>query len=275
MLARNQQLLAKLGHYNTATLHYAGEWYWGVDRLPYLTERLDSLGLRRKDVSNSRLASIRQVMHVHLPVAPPAAAVELPPLEFFHSFRSPYSFLAIRRVFEIADAFGLELKIRPVLPMVMRGLKIPRSKLLYIATDAAREGRRTGTTIGKIADPVGRGAERLLAVYFYAQGQKRERDFLLNASRATWVDGVDVATDRGMRQVSGRTGLFWPDVKAAMEDDSWRKMAGHNRETMLESGSWGVPTLRLGDFVVWGQDRDWMLVRHIEELCDTGDGILI
>ena len=51
--------------------------------------------------------------------------------------------------------------------------------------------------------------------------------------------------------------------------------AEQNLESMMESGSWGVPTLRLGDFVVRGQDRDWLLIRHIEELCDTGDGILI
>jgi len=44
---------------------------------------------------------------------------------------------------------------------------------------------------------------------------------------------------------------------------------------MFDSGSWGVPTTRLGDYVVWGQDRDWLLARHIEELCDTGEGILI
>jgi len=44
---------------------------------------------------------------------------------------------------------------------------------------------------------------------------------------------------------------------------------------MMDSGSWGVPTLRMGDFWAWGQDRDWMLVRHIEDLCDTGDGIIV
>jgi 2-hydroxychromene-2-carboxylate isomerase len=43
----------------------------------------------------------------------------------------------------------------------------------------------------------------------------------------------------------------------------------------MESGSWGVPTLRLGEYTVWGQDRLWLLVRHIEEQCDTGDGILV
>jgi 2-hydroxychromene-2-carboxylate isomerase len=60
-----------------------------------------------------------------------------------------------------------------------------------------------------------------------------------------------------------------------MQDDGWQRIAETNRESMMESGCWGVPTMRLGDFVVWGQDRDWLLVRHIEEHCDTGDGILV
>ncbi len=47
LIAKNQALLESLGHYNCATLHYAGEWYWGVDRLHYLTARLDALGLNK------------------------------------------------------------------------------------------------------------------------------------------------------------------------------------------------------------------------------------
>ena len=47
------------------------------------------------------------------------------------------------------------------------------------------------------------------------------------------------------------------------------------RESMMGSGLWGVPTMRMGEFVVWGQDRDWLLVRHLEELCDPGDGIIV
>ncbi len=275
LLKRNQQLLAELGHYNGATLFYAGEWYWGIDRLHYLTDRLDALGVRRDAAVKSRLASIRQVAQISLPVSPPSTAKELPPLEFFYSFRSPYSFLSLQRVYDIADAFGLELEIRPVLPMVMRGMQVPNSKIMYIATDTAREAERFAVPFGRFADPVGAGVERCLAVYFYALGEKRERDFLLNAGEAIWAQGIDVVTDKGLRKVTGRTGLFWPDVKAALTDDSWRAIAEENRTSMMESGSWGVPTLRLGDFTVWGQDRLWLLVRHIEEQCDTGDGILI
>ena len=214
-------------------------------------------------------------MQVSLPVKPPAAAKSLPSLEYFHSIRSPYSYLALNRVYAIADAFGIELKLRPVLPMVMRGMQVPHPKLLYIAMDTTREAERLGVPYGKIADPVGEGAERCLAVFQYAESEHKGREFLLNAGTAIWSEGVDVATDKGMRKISGRTGLFWPDVLAVMASDDWREAIEANRESMMESGSWGVPTMRLGDEIFWGQDRDWLLVRHIEELCDTGDGILV
>jgi len=275
VIAESQALQKRLGHYNSGMLHYGGEWYWGVDRLHYLSARLDGLGLARADSANARLASIRQAMQVSLPVRPPAAAKALPPLELFVSFRSPYSYLILRRAFEIADAFGLELRLRPVLPMVMRGMQVPRAKLLYIAKDTVREADRRGLPFGKVADPVGEGVERCLAVFLYAESEHKARDFLLNAGTAIWSEAVDVATDKGMRKVTGRTGLFWPDVVAAMKSGEWRAQMEENRESMMASGSWGVPTMRLGDDVFWGQDRDWLLVRHIEELCDTGDGILV
>lgn len=275
LIRASQKRQERFGHYTSATLHYAGEWYWGVDRLHYLLRRLDNLSLAIGDTQHPLLASVGQAMEVMLPVAPPVAAKKLPPIEFFHSVRSPYSYLGLVRVCEIADAYGLSLKIRPVLPMVMRGMQVPRMKLLYIARDAAREAGRQGVAFGKIADPVGSGAERCLAVFYHAESEGRGRDFLTRVGEAVWSEANDVATDEGLRRVTEKAGLSWPDVKAAMESDAWRDVVAENRDSMMASGSWGVPTLRLGDYAVWGQDRDWLLVRHIEELCDTGDGILV
>ncbi len=261
VISDSQQLQIHRGHYNSAMLHYEGEWYWGVDRLPYLLDRLNDLGAARQTAPDRLLGSIRQATEVTLPVTPPSAAKNLPPLEFFHSIR--------------ADAYGLELQLRPVLPMVMRGMQVPMQKLLYILKDAAREAERLGIAFGRFADPVGTATERSLAVFRYADSEKRGREFLQNAGEAIWSQAVDVASDSGMRSVTGKTGLFWPDVKTAMEGDEWRAATEENRESMMASGCWGVPTMRIGDFAVWGQDRDWLLVRHIEELCDTGDGILV
>ncbi len=157
----------------------------------------------------------------------------------------------------------------------MRGMQVPNVKLLYIAADTSRESRRLDIPFGKMADPVGAGVERCMAVLQYAREEKREREFLLNAGVAIWSKAIDVSTDIGLRKVTAKTGLFWPAAKSAIDDQQWRDEANENRQSMMQSGSWGVPTIRLGDYTIWGQDRDWMLVRHLEELCDTGDGILV
>ncbi len=274
LLEQNRRRLRKLGHYNTATLHYGGEWYWGVDRLHHLIARLDELGVARQPGLAPRIASVRQVMQASLPISPPAAARNLPPLEVFYSLRSPYSWLALERIIAIADAFGMQLEFRPVLPMVMRGMQVPSAKLRYIAFDAQREAAVRGVPFGRIADPLGAGLERCMAVWQYAIGEKRERDFLYNVGEAIWSKGIDLASDEGLRKVSARAGLFWPKVKAALESEAWQDLANENRESMMASGAWGVPTFRIGDWVTWGQDRDWLVVRHLEELCDGGDGII-
>ncbi len=264
VLEENRQKLGRLGHYNSATLHYGGEWYWGIDRLHYLTERFEELGLRRTTVAVDPVRSLRDAMGVSLPATPPAAASDRGDLELFFSFRSPYSYLVLPRAFAIADAFGMSLRLRPVLPMIMRGMQVPRPKLLYIVRDAAREAERLGMPFGRFCDPAGAGVERCIAAFCHADAANRGREFARIATEAIWAQGIDLESDDGMRDVASRAGLAWSDVETAMRHDAWREIANRNRDSMMASGAWGVPTLRVGDFVVWGQDRDWLLVRHLE-----------
>jgi len=271
-VGKNQLLLRKLGHYNCATMFFAGEWYQGLERLRYLTDRLDRQGLNRFTDPLPELASLEQAMQVNLPATVPAKAAGLPPLEMFHSFRSPYSYIALARTFAIADAFGLRLHIRPVLPMVMRGLAVPQSKLLYIAQDANREAAGLGLPFGKISDSVGAGSERCIAAFYYALGQGKERAFLSVAGEAIWSRAIDVATDEGMQMVAKRAGLDWPELKQAMANEDWREKAEANREQLTEAGLWGVPSFKIGDRALWGQDRVWLLARTIENMCHGGSG---
>jgi 2-hydroxychromene-2-carboxylate isomerase len=43
---------------------------------------------------------------------------------------------------------------------------------------------------------------------------------------------------------------------------------------MTDAGVWGVPVFRMGDIALWGQDRDWLMARQIEDLCHGGEGIM-
>ncbi len=275
LVGRNQLLLRRMGHYNCATMYYAGEWYWGVDRLLYLVRRLERQKLNRYKDPVPELASMAEAVKLKLPAAAPAAAKGLPPLELFFSFRSPYSYIALKSTYAIAQAFGLKLELRPLLPMVMRGYSVPRAKLLYIARDANREAIRRKIPFGKIADPVGEGTERCIAAFYYAKTQKRHFDFVLEAGKAIWAEAIDLATDEGMQVVAERSGLFWPELKESLQNEDWRHEVKENRELLTELGLWGVPVLKIGDQAFWGQDRDWLLANAIEDLCAGGEGIMV
>lgn len=266
-LDANRKRLEAMGHYASAMLHYGGEWYWGVDRLHYLAARLDELGARRRGggAARDRLRAVAGEMRLRLP-APPSATPPAAdaPLEFYYSFRSPYSWLALERCFALADAFGLALDIRPVLPMVMRGLPVPPAKRLYIVRDAKREAERHRIPFGKIADPLGRGVERCLAVFPYAAEQGRAREFLSSAGRAIWAERIDVATDKGLSTAVERAGLSPRLARRRLEDQAGKALAERNRERLTAIGLWGVPSFRLGDIAYWGQDRLWLLARDLE-----------
>ena len=62
LVGKNQLLLRKMGHYNCATMFYAGEWYWGVDRLLYLADRFEGQGLNRFKEPVPELASLQQAV---------------------------------------------------------------------------------------------------------------------------------------------------------------------------------------------------------------------
>jgi 2-hydroxychromene-2-carboxylate isomerase len=246
------QLRKKLGHYLGAMFYYAGEWYWGLDRLHYLEQRLQTLGAQRGDTSGVLFAPAAD-LQAPLPSADPS------PIDFFFSLRSPYSAIVAPRIFELGRLTGAEVRLRFVLPMVMRGLPVPREKRTYISLDTAREARARGIAFGCLNDPVGRPTERGLALMPYAQNAGKGEAYVLSFMTGVWAEGIDAGSDRGLRKIIERAGLSWDAACIALQDESWRVTAENNRTELFSLGLWGVPSFKVDDTAVWGQDRLWAI----------------
>lgn len=176
-------------------------------------------------------------------------------VDFFFSFRSPYSYLAAPRAFALADRYDVEIAYRGVIPMAMRGQSVPREKGLHTLRDVAREAKRLGMPFGPVHDPIGEGAMRCLLVGQHALDLRRERRFVLEASSGIWSRAVDVASDAGLRDVCERAGLDWPGCVAALADPAMRERVDADTAALEEIGHWGVPVLVFGGEQYWGQDR--------------------
>lgn len=250
-LRASQALRQRLGHGTGASFYFAGEWYWGVDRLHHLEQRLQALGALRAGAEGGCLFPLIQDLSHPTPL--PSA----PHIDFFFSLRSPYSAIAVPRVFELARLTGAAVRLRYVLPMVMRGLPVPRQKRMYIVRDAAREARARQIPFGRLNDPVGRPTERGLALIDWAEDQGLGQAYLRAFMHGVWAEGLDAGSARGLRRIVERAGLSWSDAQAPLQRQRWRAVAEANRQDLLSLGLWGVPSFCVGDTAVWGQDRLW------------------
>lgn len=253
VMEANAERRARLGHYLPAMWQYRGEWFWALDRLEFLQRRLAAEGLLSDE---SRPLSDFDAGRFQ----PETAIAADAPLEFWFSFRSPYSYLAAVEMLR-ARARGRHptLQVRPVLPMVMRGLPVPRVKRLYIVRDVKRCADAQGIPFGRIHDPVGAGAFRLLTVFPYGADTDTQLRYCAIAGQSVWAEGIDVRQDEGLRSVFKRCGLDWSAAQRKLALGIDTKQAEANREALFAAGLWGVPSFRQGGFTTWGQDRIWML----------------
>lgn len=247
ILNSNYAELRKAGHYQGAMLHYGGTWYWGIDRLPYLEAALAA------DLGTTAA-----------PVVTPRPEAERGPLklsdkpltcELWFSFRSPYSYLALERIEEVLAPHGVPLELKPILPMVMRGLPLPSVKRMYVVHDVKREADRLGIPFGELCDPLGKGIEHCLAIAHWAGQRGQLMAFARSAMRGIWAEALDVAEYVDLRHIVERAGLPWDEARAAIGDPQAMKAAQAHATELAVYSLWGVPSLRCGELVAWGQDR--------------------
>jgi len=256
--------IAELKHYSGAMFYYGADWYWGVDRLYHLEQRLQGLGLDREG---------GELLFPRPPIdAGTYRANGSLTLEAYVSLRSPYTAIIFDHVVEYAERAGLRLELKPVLPMVMRGVSATREKGLYIFRDTAREARALGDEFGPCYDPIGDPVRRAYSLFDWARSHGKHVAFLSAFLDAAFRKGINTNNDRGLRKVVEAAGLDWAEAKPLVGKDGWQDELEENRLRMMATGSWGVPSFRLVDsegeevFWAWGQDRLWVLAREVQRL---------
>ena len=253
----------QLGHYSSAMFYCDGEWYWGVDRLYHLEKHFAAIGIDRE---------------AGRPLLMPRPQISSGPLkdhgtltlEFYASLRSPYTAIVFDRVIALAAGTGINLALRPVLPMVMRGVPATRTKGIYIFTDAAREAREAGVDFGNFYDPIGEPSRRCYSLYKWACDQGKGVELIGSFLNCAFVKGVNANNDRGLQKVVEQADLDWQEARKVVGQPGWEAPLECNRQAMYNAGLWGVPSFRLLDgtgkqiLVTWGQDRLWLIAKEIQ-----------
>jgi len=254
LLEKNNAQLRSKGHYLSSTISYAGEWYWGLDRLDHLENRLNKLNAfkskKRIKYNETSRHFCQRMSNLDKFDARPDDV-----LTIFFSARSPYSYLGLERAIRLAKHYRIRFQIKPVLPMMMRGMQVPPQKKWYIFFDTKREARKFGLDYGFVADPLGLGVERCYSLLGYATSEGKDANFLLSYARAVNAQGIRSETDSGLRKIVEKSALSWKHAKSLLGNQEWRDWANNNYDEMHALGLWGVPCFQFQNTSVWGQDR--------------------
>jgi 2-hydroxychromene-2-carboxylate isomerase len=252
ILNANYAELRKAGHYMGGMLGYGGEWYWGIDRLPYLEQALArDFGTDVAHVVTPRADRAAQKIYEPVEGKPPQPVR----CEMWFSFRSPYSYLALEQIEAVIAPYNLPLELHPIMPMVTRGVPLPTVKRTYIIRDAKREADRLHLPFGEVCDPIGAGVDHCMAIAYWAQKRGDLLAFAKSAMRGIWSEARDMAEYVDLKFVVERAGLPWAEAKEALASTEVAGWANAAATDMAVFNLWGVPSFKVGDFVAWGQDR--------------------
>ncbi len=186
-------------------------------------------------------------------------------LEIYFNFRSPYCYLASKRMFDVLDEFHVNLVWRPLGGWGGRSPpERAKYKLPIARQDVGRFARRMGIPYNpppKTTDPTRAGALSLLALE-----RGLLRPYVVEVMRAEWAEARDIGDLDVLLAVAGDVGLDRADAALAADDPARHAVLQAHWEHAQERSIFGVPTFTVGDEIFWGQDRLDFLREHLTEL---------
>lgn len=186
-------------------------------------------------------------------------------VQVYFNFRSPYCYLASKKMFDLVDRHGARFVWRPLGGWAGRSPpERAKYKLPIVRQDVKRWCKRLGIPFNPppiTTDPTIAGAGSLLA-----EERGKLREYVVAVMAKEWADGADIGDADVLLAVGESIGLDRQELADAIHDPVRLAQLERNHEEAAEKGAFGVPTFIVGEEVFWGQDRIDFVAEHLDEL---------
>lgn len=205
-------------------------------------------------------------------------------IDLYWSFRSPYSYLATKRLVELATRYDLDVRVRPVLPIAVRiaGFFDRVNPLWppYLFRDTIRIAESLALPYAwPQPDPIVQefpsrkiAAEqpyiyRLTRLGVLAAERGRGLPILDEVSRLIWGGTAGWNQGAHLAEAVKRAGcdLAEMDEVIAREASRLDAIVEENQNALEKAGHWGVPTMVFRGEPFFGQDRLDLLVWRLRQ----------
>ena len=205
-------------------------------------------------------------------------------IDLFWSFRSPYSYLATKRLVEMQKTYDLSIAVRPVYPLAVRKAEffdtINPQWIPYLLRDTFRISQMLNLPYRwprpdpvKI-DPATRHAtpdqpyiHRLTRLGCAAAETGDGPAFLDEVSSLIWGGTENWHEGDHLKDAAARAGfdLAALDAKIKADPDKYEAVIAENQRAHHDAGHWGVPTMVFLGEPFFGQDRLDVLLWRLKQ----------
>ena len=181
-------------------------------------------------------------------------------LDFYIDFTSPFTYLCNLKLPDLVAKYGYQLNYHPIdIPTAKLAAgnygpsnrQVP-AKIRALMQDLNRWAKHYGVPFNF---PKGLNAWRMNIGTFYAIEKGKTRQYVDEAFRLVWADGVDPNDDGVLRGLAKTAGLDAEELMAYVSSRAGEKAYETSRVTAHARGVYGVPIMMVDDQVWWGNDR--------------------
>lgn len=195
----------------------------------------------------------------------------MPTIDFYFDFLSPFAYLARHRLTQIAERHDCAIAWHAIdlaQTKLAAGNTGPGNrdmpvKLDYMKTDLARWAAEYAVPFNWVGNYASR---RMNIGALYARERGAEARYVRDAFHAGWGSGGKL--DDPVVLATLASGLGWDPQDFAGFIDSNAAAAEYDKETAtaIAHGVFGVPSMMVGGDLWWGNDRLFMLEKHLANL---------
>lgn len=203
----------------------------------------------------------------------------------YWSFRSPYSYIVLPRIADMARTFDVEIDLRVVHPAAIRNpsyfARMDPIARPYFLKDTARAAAFHGLPFRRpIPDPIVQDqttlrlaedhplARRLGQLGIAATEGGKGLEFAQEVATLLW-DGTVTGWNQGshLADAARRAGLDLEDMDTAIQNapEAFEAKLTRNDADLRAAGHWGVPTMVFENEAFFGQDRFDVLVWRLTQ----------
>ena len=226
---------AERGVFGVPTFEVDGTLWWGQDRMHLVEEALGGKPVLEPVVTNTSVDKI----------------------EFYHDFSSPFSYVGSTQIKRIAKACNVEVEYKPILLGALFSA-IGTASIPLFTFGAAKQAYVSRDLVDWAN---WWGIDFTFSPHFPIRSVTPLRVALISPEttdimyKAAWADSLNIGDPTVLIDVLKQAGFDGESLVEQTQDPDIKALLRKNTEEAAQYGLCGVPTVRLGSEIFWGQDR--------------------